>query len=279
MGNYSEVEALLRRAENARILILDSNNLQFYHQHCELLPQAHIFSPYEVVLIPGWVHEEYAHHRRKSEYVASIHAPTIILEETDDYLPMLGYSDKKLLELFRLAAPFGDAQKFFNYYRRLEADELPDDWIQLFYNQGFSQKDTGGRITRKNAGEVSILALCFCLSAHYPTQIGNISLATSDLGSIKIKERILKECSNPPLDLRITEHPPISFLTTDVSLFRAVQAEIITPNLIPRLRPNARSSQYIEHHPDSTSSFHQHVLSNDDFVSMCRNTNQYSIIF
>ncbi|MDT3428713.1 hypothetical protein J2Z22_004306 [Paenibacillus forsythiae] len=279
MGNYSRIEASLRGAAKARILILDTNNIQFYYQHERLFPQSDIFRPYDVVLIPGWVHAEYSHHEGKAHYIASIPVPTIIIEETDDYLPMLGYSDKRLMELFRVASPFSESQRFFNCYRKLEVDELSDNWIDEYYNQGFFTRQTGTLITKKNAGEVSILSLCFCLLSHYPTQIGNISIASSDFGIIALKDRILKEANNQPLELGILQSPPISFLTTDVSMFGAIKAGSLSLEQIPSLRPNKRSSLYIEYFADQTSTFHQHVVDTDSFVNICRNHEQYRIIF
>lgn len=279
MGNYSEVETLLRRATDARILILDSNNLQFYFQNKEIIPQNDIFQPYDVVLVPAWIHAEYSHHDGKSQYVASIPVPTIIVEETDDYLPMLEYRDTKLMELFRVSAPFGESQKFFNVYRKIMVDELPDSWIDDYYDQGFSTQTTGSKVTKKNAGEVSALTLCFSLLSHYPTQIGNISIASSDFGIIAMKNRILKEANSQTLELGIPTSPPISFLTNDVSMFNAIKAGIILPEQISALRPNPKSTLYVEHFSDGSSTFHDHVLDTASFVKMCRSHQRFDIIF
>lgn len=279
MGNYRDVEAQLRNANDAKILMLDTNNIQFYFQYEGLISQSHIFDRYDIVLIPGWVHAEYSHHEGKSRYVASIPSPTFIVEETDDYLPMLGYNDKKLMELFRVASPFSESQRFFNHYRKLEADELPDEWIDEYYDQGFYTRSTGGIVTKKNAGEVSILTLCFSLLHHYPTQIGNISIASSDFGIIKLKNRILKEANNRPLELGISDSPPISFLSTDVSLFIAVQAGLIQAQQVSTMRPNPKSSLYIEYFPDDTSTLHEHVLDTPSFVNICMNHTRYKILF
>lgn len=148
MGNYRELENSHLSIRNAKILILDTGNIQFYFQHSDLLPQSHIFKRFDLVLIPGWVHAEYAHHAGKARYIASIPVPCIILDEVDDYLPLLGYSDKKLMELFRIATPLAEAQQFFNAYRRREVEDWPDDWIDQFYLNGFPTFQHSYRIQR-----------------------------------------------------------------------------------------------------------------------------------
>lgn len=50
---------------------------------------------------------------------------------------MIGYQDKSLMELFRVASPFSESQRFFNQYRNVLAEDLPDDWIDLYYENGF----------------------------------------------------------------------------------------------------------------------------------------------
>ncbi|MEK5183438.1 hypothetical protein [Paenibacillus sp. FSL P4-0288] len=279
MGNYRDLEHHLRHAEKAKILILDTGNIQFYFQNRHLIPQSHIFKHYDLILIPGWVHAEYAHHSGKASYIASLPLPYIIIDEIDDYLPMLGYSDKKLMELFRLAAPFSESLKFFNQYKTVEIEDIPDDWIEQYYQDGFYTRTTSSLVTKKNAGEVSILTLCFSLLSHYPTQISNISIASSDFGIIAIKDKLLKEANRAPLELGISTTPPISYLSKDVSLLIAIKDEIIQPHQVAALRPNSCSSIYLEMFPDGSSALHEHVLHTPDFIEMCKNHNRYRMIF
>lgn len=279
MGNFREVEAIFRASKDIKVLLLDTNNIQFYYLNEKLIPSSSIFGSFDVVLIPGWVHAEYSHHEGKSNYVANIPVPTIIVEEAEDYLPLLGYSDKKLMELFRVASPFAESQKFFNYYRKLQADELPDDWIDQYYEQGFFTQCASKVLTKKNAGEVSILTLCFCLLHRFSSHISHIAIASSDFGIIKLKDRIVKEVNHELLDLNIPKTPPISFLSTDVSLFQLVQNGSIQPQQLLSLRPNPKSSIYIEYFSDHTSTLHQHVLDTSDFIDICLTTSNYKFLF
>lgn len=279
MGNYRDLESHLRTAQNAKILILDTGNIQFYFQHSDVISQSHIFGRFDLVLIPGWVHAEYAHHPGKVNYIATIPVPYIILDEVEDYLPLVGYSDRKLLELFRFAAPLSEAQRFFNQYRRVEVEDWPDDWIDQFYENGFPTRTTETLVTKKNAGEASALTLCFSLLSHYPTQISNIAIASSDFGIIKIKDKIAVEANRSPLELGIPSAPSISYMSKDVTMFIAAKEGIILPHQVSALRPNSSSSIYVEHFPDGTSTIHQHVLETNDFESICSNHHRYHMIF
>jgi hypothetical protein len=279
MGHYRDIEGLLRHKTGSNILILDTNNIQFYYQFSALLPQSQIFSPYDLVLIPGWVHAEYAHHDGKSAYISAIPVPMIIVDEVNDYLPMLGYSDHKLMELFRTISQCTESHKFFNFLRKLQVENYPDDWIDQFYDQGFPTKNTGGKITKKNAGEVSILTLSFALLSHYPTQITSISLASSDHGIITLKNKILKEANQAPLELHTSKTPPISFLSTDVSIYNAIKSNIIRPDQIPLLRTNSKSSIYIEHFADGSSNLNECVVDTPMFIEICKCPQKFTIVF
>ncbi|KOP64818.1 hypothetical protein AMS62_05810 [Bacillus sp. FJAT-18019] len=279
MGSYRDIEGALRGKSNVTILILDTINIQFFYQHQGVLPQSAIFAPYDMVLIPGWVHAEYAHHEGKAAYIAGISPFQFFVEEAEDYLPMIGYMDKRLMELFRVAAPFSESQRFFNQFRKLEADELPDNWIDQYYENGFLTRMTGALTTKKNAGELSILTLAFLLLSHYPNEISNISIATSDFGIISLKNRVLREANTPPLLLNVTNKPPISYLSTDVSLFNAVRTGLIQPHDIPSMRPNPKSSIFVEHFSDGSSALNEAVVDTTLFVEMCRNPDRYTIVF
>lgn len=278
MGNYRDLEQCIRTASQMKILILDTGNIQFFYQNRDLLPHSFIFNRYDLVLIPGWVHAEYAHHSGKSGYIASLPKPYFIVDEVDDYLPMLGYSDKKLMELFRLAAPNEPSQRFFNLYKGLGTEDYPDDWIEQYYEQGFFTRETQTMITKKNAGEVSILTLCFALLSHYPTQLSNIAIASSDLGIVNIKDRMVLE-AHKTLTLGTPISPPISYFSKDVLLFLAVKEGIIHPHQISTLRPNPSSSTYVESFPNGTTVLHRHLLHTSDFEEICRNYQRYQMIF
>jgi hypothetical protein len=279
MGSYRDIEDELRGRTNVRILILDTGNIQFLYQYSDVLPQNILFQPYDMVLIPGWVHAEYAHHTGKLQYVSAIPTALYYIDEVEDYLPMIGYQDKRLMELFRVASPFGESQRFFNQYRHVPAEDLPDDWIDQYYENGFLTRQTETLFTKKNAGEVSILTLTFLLLSHYRNEISNISIATSDFCVISLKNRLLREANSPTLTLSVSQTPPISYLSKDVSLFHAVKTGLILPDSIARMRPNPKSSIYVEHFNDGSSTLHEVVVETPSFIEMCRNPDKYTIIF
>ena len=152
MGNYRDLSQLLREMTGAKVLILDTNNIQFYYQHENVLPKSEIFAPYDLILIPGWVQNEYGHHEGKSAYIHSTPKPLIIIDEAEDYLEMIEYNDQRLLELFRVASTgFREALRFIHICKK-NHPILPDTWIDDFYDQGFETRETtSGLTTRKNA--------------------------------------------------------------------------------------------------------------------------------
>ncbi|AIQ62811.1 hypothetical protein PSTEL_06540 [Paenibacillus stellifer] len=279
MGSYRDIEGELRGKTNVRILILDTGNIQFLYQYSDVLPQSILFQPYDIVLIPGWVHAEYAHHTGKLQYVSAIPTALYYIDEVEDYLPMIGYQDKRLMELFRVASPFSESQRFFNQYRNVPAEDLPDDWIDLYYENGFLTRQTETLITKKNAGEVSILTLAFLLLSHYRNEISNISIATSDFCVISLKNRLLREANSPNLALSVPQTPPISYLSKDVTLFHAVKTGLTLPDSIARMRQNPKSSIYVEHFRDGSSTLHEVVVETPTFIEMCRKPHKYTIIF
>lgn len=140
MSSYRDIEGQLRGKTNAKILILDTNNLQFYYQHQDTLPPSDLFQPYDMVFIPGWVHAEYVHHTGKSEYVTSIPTAIHYIDEFEDYLPMVGYQDTRLMELFRLASPYGEAQRFLVNTDGCQQMSCLMIGLSCFMNRG-SQRD------------------------------------------------------------------------------------------------------------------------------------------
>jgi len=280
MANYAALKDKLRNASEAKILILDSGMLQFLYEHQDVLKQNEIFEGYDLLLIPGWVQAEYGHHPGKTEYVASVPlADVLVLEESEDYRAMIDYDEKRLMELFKLSAPYSEAQKFFNLLTKRDFIDW-DDWIDQFYEEGFHTRQTeAGRTTRKNAGEVSILTLCFLLLSHYPAQIHNIAIATGDFGLIPIKNNIEKNANQPKLNLGISLPAKISFLSKDVTMFQAVKRGSLQVEDIPSLRPNNSSSIYLELFDDGTNAYRQRVLETTKFVEMCRHHQSYIVIY
>ncbi|GBF73423.1 hypothetical protein PA598K_01712 [Paenibacillus sp. 598K] len=275
MGSYRDLEGDLRGKSNVKILILDTGNIQFLYQNEQLLPKAKMFEAYDMVLIPSWIYAEYEHHSGKVEYVSSIPSSVYFVDESEDYLPLSGFKENMLFNLFRIAAPFSESQKFFNRYKSVDMDDLPEDWIKLYYEHGFFTRVTDTKTTKKNAGEVSILTLAFLLLNHYPSEISNISIATSDYGVNRLKNKVLRDA--PGLNLSFA--PPLSFLSKDVILFQAIKSGIILPDIITSLRTNPKTTNFVEHFSDGSSTIHETVLETPDFIEMCSEPDRYTILF
>jgi hypothetical protein len=283
MGNYRDLYQFLNGKTNVHLLIMDTTNIQFLFKHQHMLPQSSFFAPYDLVIIPGWVHQEYAHHTGKATYVHSINKPLFFIDEIEDYLPMIGYVDRRLMELFKSASTgLSKAQQYFNQFSRYGNADLPDDWIESFYDQGFETKTTdANRQTKKNAGEVSIVALSYLLLSHFGTQISSIVLASSDTGTRRLNTKVYLDANKPNIDLGISATPPISLLSTDVIIFNALKKGIIQPEQIEELRQHTkdRTVLYVEHFTDGSHTFHEIPFDIPSFTDLCIHHAKYDVIF
>lgn len=84
MGMYRDLDTFLRGRRHVKVIILDSNNLQFYFQHRAILTLEHIFEPYNAVMIPGWVYAEFSSSPEKLQYIGQLTIPYFIIDEEDD---------------------------------------------------------------------------------------------------------------------------------------------------------------------------------------------------
>lgn len=283
MANYRELNNFLQRRPNTRILILDNNNIQFCCHHEKYFPVEDIYAPYDLVLIPQWVHDEVADSEQRLMYLARLPKDYFILDEEKDYLPLVGYEDARLIKLFEWASsPFTKPRKFFKEIREIigRTKDIPDNWIADFYNRGFDTRESkNGRLLKKNAGEISILVLSFLLiHRYYPRQVNHVTIGSSDMGTYEIKRKILEYASRHQL-LQVPPDTPISFLSTDVLLVEAIKHGRVKPEEILGLRPNPRSVIYSQTLPDGTTRLLEHVLSTSEFIKMLNNINNYHFIF
>lgn len=281
MGNYSELNAFLRQTPQARILILDNNNIQFCYQYEQHFPTEEIFKPYDLILIPQWVHDEVANSESRLLYLARLPKDYLIIDEEEDFLPIIAYQDSRLIKVFEWASSqFPRSRKFFHSLKeqRNRTGEIPDNWIAEYYSNGFDMKrSVAGKQLKKNAGEVSILTLAFIL-LHCYSEINNITIGTSDMGSVKIKEQILDNARKKDL-LRIPSNVPISFQSTDVLLVEAYKAGRLNSEGVKGLRSNPKSTIYVKSIPDGTAHFAERVLSTEEFIDILGEIDKYKIIF
>lgn len=86
MGCYAELSQFFSENRNVKVLILDTNNIQFYYQHQAIFTQMTKFAPYDLVLVPGWVQVEYGQSDGRTAYIGAIPKPFMIIDETEDFL-------------------------------------------------------------------------------------------------------------------------------------------------------------------------------------------------
>lgn len=282
MGSFQELDSFLNENNDVRILILDNNNIHFCDIYEENFPVDVIYDKYDLILIPGWVHSEVAHSDRRIQYIARLTKPLIILREEDDYLPIILYEDQRMMRLFEVAsnAYSKPSVKFFKKLKEYQGrnGDVPDEWIEDFYEQGFDTCDSqSGHILKKNAGEISILALSFILVHRYWERISQITISTSDLGAYAIKEHIMDRVVDKGL-INIQSPPvPISFKSTDVLLAEAVRDGRVQLDEVLRLRPNPRTCVYLSMLPDQTSATFQQILDTPTFITML--TDKHHFVF
>ena len=190
MVNYGELTNFFRDKTEVKIIILDNNNIQFCNHYEQYFSLEDSYNNYDIILVPGCVFAEVAHSKQRLNYLARLPKQLIIPIEEDDYLPLIGYEDAKLMKLFEYAStPYSSCRAFFKTLKQIigKTGEIPDDWIADFYEKGFDVKlNVDGKQLKKNAGEISILVLSFLLIHHFTCKINQITISTSDMASYYI---------------------------------------------------------------------------------------------
>lgn len=288
MGNYNEFNLEMSKLANARILIMDNNNLEFCSQNENLFPSDVIFSNYDIILIPEWVHAEISHSEKRLTYLASIPIPYFILYEEEDYFPLANDQDFRLMNLFKHASSsIGKARKITGvldtYYKK--HDDLPENWISEFYENAFEIRETIKTIDnqevsielKKNAGETSILVLTYLLINHYPVKIKSIAIFTTDAGTLTIKNTIMKNLDK--IGLVQNSSVPISFKSTDILLIEGIKDRRIEIEDLDLLRKNSKKVVYTLKLEDSSSSRHEYVMSTHEFIGIFSSIEDYHFEF
>ncbi|MGD6856381.1 hypothetical protein ACQCVO_15005 [Bacillus infantis] len=288
MGNYRDLDEVINSSSNIRILIIDNNNLEFCSQHEDQFPGDKIFENYDVILVPDWVHAEISHSEKRLNYLASINVPYFVMSEEEDYTELVEYQELRLMKLFEHASSsISKARKYFSGLKKYysQNDDLPEDWISQFYDLGFEIKIAKAKLEgeaetaelRKNAGETSILVLTYLLLHHYHTKIKQITIFSSDKGTLTIKQNIMQHLHK--IELIHNPLTSISFKSTDILLIEAYKDGRITLEDVKRIRTNKKSVIYTYQLDDSSSSRHEHVLDTDEFIRILGDIENYHFEF
>ncbi len=286
MGNYNSLNAEISKKSDNRILIIDNNNLEFCTQNEESFSADVIFKNYDIILIPEWVHAEITHSEKRMQYLASIDIPYFILREEEDYTKFVEFQDYRLMRLFEHASiSITKARRYFSELKKYYSknDDLPENWISDYYDCGFDIKVTKNLIDgeevelRKNAGETSILVLTYLLLHHYSSEVKQITIFSSDKGSLTIKKNIMEKLSK--IELIHNNTSSISFKSTDILIIEAIKEQRVEIEDIPKLRPNSKTVIYTHLLGDHSISRHEHVMSTDEFMKVMTNIEEYHFEF
>lgn len=287
VANYQQLDSFLKSHSSSNILLLDANNVQFLYQNQSKFDVLSIFSMYDLIIIPEWVHQEISHSEERLQFLTSLAQEVLMLSEVDDYLPMIGYSDGELMELFRSACQHGEGAKFTGILRQTPVEQWSENWIDEFYEDGFYTQTRNVQrngeeveiITKKNAGEVSLLTLAVLLVSHFGSKINGIGISTTDVGAFKVKKKVWEHAyrgMNIPISM------PISFISSDVILLQAVRKELLTPDDIAthRLRVGGKYVSYVKRQPDQ-SSIHVEFenMPTEAFIELLREQEGIEILF
>lgn len=286
MGHFRDFDEEIKDKENIKILIVDNNNLEFCSQHEEQFPKNEVFENYDAILIPQWVYTEIEHSQKRLDYLTNSGVPYYIMSEVEDYVNFMPQKDYKLMRLFESASnSIGKARKHFSSLKKYyeQNADLPENWIANFYNSGFDTKastatDNGEvKLLKKNAGETSILVLTYLLIHCYQTQIKQITIFSSDKGSLTIKKEVMDHL--PKIGLIYNPRTSVSFKSTDILLIEAYKNQKITLEDVERIRTNSKSAIYTLRLDDSSSSRHEHVLDTTTFITILNEIDNYHFEF
>lgn len=295
----AELKEKLNTEGDLKIAIIDNNLMGFLvnlRQETDILPQ---FDIYDIILIPKWVEEEINDGQTRIDclnHIATRNDVYVIDEK--EYEELSGYKDVELMLLFK-ACTFligevkGKIKKYMNQSKEVtdEEDEQGiteySKFIDELYNNILKNEDdnpeTGKRVKRKNAGEISICVLS-CLLGYYYDGIENITIFTFDKDCydyIKRAKEILydkDDISESINRFKNRECKAITFKSNDFiynemyNLNKEDSIEIIT-----KLRKNPRNIRYTQKKSDGSIEENRKLMNTDEFIEFIKSKEKHLI--
>ncbi len=264
------------------IAVMDNSLLAFLEKLAKSGFQTEMFlKKYDLILIPGWVLEELSDSQFRSAYVQNLidgGFPVFCVSEQD-------YSDfvhQEELSLFQIVLEsvrcINDIR---NYLRRNVQTEDPLDmksyreWINDLYNNWplKGKRSSSGRVTKKNAGEISITILAEILAWYYPDLEG-ITIHTSDADSFEfIREATehLKKTFSERVPV------PIAFRSEDSLLCQMLRSDMLQSEYLSSFRANPRYLQYINIQSDGAVAVVSKRVDNREFLMLSQDPSVHII--
>ncbi len=292
IDTISSLKSFLRNGSNLKICILDNNLIEILTRISSIIIQDHIFAQYDIILVPGWVHEEVQDSEVRVNYINELsnrfNLNLYIIKEKD-YSELVDFKEAELFFIFKYSIHL--VTNIIGYINRniintsasvdKIIDELPpyEEWVDKLYNEGLENKVlANGRTQKKNAGEISICVLANLLSIYYES-FENITIFSFDGDTynfvLKSKEKLLKDEMFKDYVLK-----PITYKSNDVLIHDWLRQGLIKKenleSIVDRIRQN-RKVKYTKQASDFSIEEHEEVLDNYQFCQLIQHDNLHIV--
>ncbi len=258
------------------IALLDTSSISFMQGLREKgIAAETILEDYDLILIPEWVLTEVNDAKGRMQYVQTLcdegYPIYSIAEEA--YSDLVDYEEGNLYHIV-LASVYQIA-RLRSYLRRFveKTDPLDMDsykeWINKLYREWPIPGPvlSGGRIKKKNAGEVSITILAEVLSWYYPDiETLTIYSQDSDLYEFQCKaEAVLKDFLTSKMPVHV------SYKSNDAILYQLYREGKIAIKDIEKYRKDKRRVIYSKEREDHSVILVTETVDHDSFRDIIQN--------
>lgn len=256
-----------------KIALIDNSTIAFMHQldnkgyKPEILLQG-----YDVIFLPGWIVEELQDSVFRVQYIEKLVRAGIPIRMINEST----YSDLmngEEIYLYYIVKASVLKLAVFLKYMRLNVEkkdpldmESYENWIQKMYENWPMQEEIteGGRIKKKNAGEISLTILSEIFSWHYgDTEV--LTIYTQDSDSYifqKQAEEQLKKIFKNKVPVSVT------YRSNDSIICQLYRNKYLTIEEVADLRKDTRNVTYILERADKTVALETRQLDNEEFIKL-----------
>lgn len=258
-----------------KIALLDNSAISFLQQLDDRgYKPEYLLQGYDVVFLPGWVAEELEDSESRSGYIerlAQEGAPIQVIEESF-YSGLMDGEEIFLYDIVKASvSKLGVLLKYIRMH--VEKEDMLDmepyeDWIKDMYtNWPFSESLTaGGRVKKKNAGEISLTILAEIFSWYYPnTEV--LTIFTQDADTY-VFQKHAEEQLRKKKNLKNVIPINVTYRSNDSLLCQMYRDRRLAVEEMENIRKDFRYMTYTLTRKDKTVALETKRIDNEEFVKL-----------
>ncbi len=254
------------------VAILDNCEIEILNRLKGRIPVEKTLESYDYILIPGWVWEEVCDSRFRKDYIEDLIKrgfPIKILPEKR-YIEVVNEELTLIKGFDMIVRIYGHVRGYFhrNILKSKEAveiDYLYDEWIDIIYSDWpikgavIERSDGSSRVSKKNAGEISIAFLAYLLKYQKNKDI-DITIWSHD-----------SDCKACIDAINEKQNFFLSYKNIDIILKELFEKNYLETHEINELVDNVRNERkmiYSLEKADSSSELRMEVIDNNRFKEL-----------